>query len=466
MSAEPPRSHVVDSVVSGRDRLPDAVVDLIPAYLGRQRWYGGSHHPDPTDVRVVDGCELLAVGEGRHRLSWAMVDAEGARYQLLIGQRPGGEQADFLKGHDAAMLGATDSSYFYDATVDPELALAVLGVVSGGAEQAERVRPITAEQTNTSLVYDDRIIVKLYRRLLEGPNPDVEVTTALSGGGFDHVAEPIARWHTGDIDLAFAQRYLVGGSEGWAMALTSLRDLYNSDDRDPAQAGGDFAAEAARLGQVTAGMHVALAESFGVQRAATGAAAWAGLLDEIDARLGSLAGDLSPELLGAGRRVVAGLRSLPDPGPAVRVHGDFHLGQVMRTDGGWFVLDFEGEPARTLPERIRPSSPLKDVGSMVRSFHYAARVALGERAAQEHDELEPVAEAWERHNREAFIAGYRSTPGISPLVPSDPDWALVLAAFELDKALYELDYERAYRPDWVTIPLAALRRMATGVAPR
>jgi maltokinase len=143
----------------------------------------------------------------------------------------------------------------------------------------------------------------------------------------------------------------------------------------------------------------------------------------------------------------------------VRVHGDYHLGQVMRTDTGWYVLDFEGEPGRHLSERVGYSSPFKDVTSMLRSFHYATRHVLLERPQSEAERLEGVALAWDTHNRQAFLDGYRETEGIESLLPPTESTPAVLLAYELDKALYELDYERAHRPDWVSIPLDALDRL-------
>ncbi|MGI8492452.1 MAG: maltokinase N-terminal cap-like domain-containing protein, partial [Acidimicrobiales bacterium] len=153
------------------------------------------------------------------------------------------------------------------------------------------------------------------------------------------------------------------------------------------------------------------------------------------------------------------LRGLRSPGPAIRVHGDYHLGQVMQTDAGWFVLDFEGEPARPLAERVAPTSPLKDVAGMLRSFDYAARFALTERDPSEMERATTLAASWEARNREAFVEGYRGATGISELLATGASAEIVLSAFELDKALYELDYERAYRPEWLPIPLAAIRSL-------
>jgi maltokinase len=157
------------------------------------------------------------------------------------------------------------------------------------------------------------------------------------------------------------------------------------------------------------------------------------------------------------RTRIEALRRVGDSGPAIRVHGDYHLAQVMRTDEGWYVLDFEGEPARPIEERRRPTSALKDVAGMLRSLHYASMVAMFERDEEHTDE----AAAWEQRNREAFLTGYLPKARAAGVVPDDEaSTAALLAAFETEKALYELGYEQAHRPDWARIPLAALRRLS------
>ncbi|MGH9056909.1 MAG: phosphotransferase [Acidimicrobiales bacterium] len=422
--------------------LPDGVEEMLAPYLGAQRWYGGAASP-PEGISVESARELWCGDDGEHRLWQAIVsvdqDGEG-RYQLVIGERPAGERADFLHGHEEAVVGSVNSAYFYDATLDSEMARVLLAVASAGAESAERARPVSAEQSNTSVVFDDRLILKVFRRLHEGRNPDVEVTTELAAGGFEHVATPLVTWSEGGFDLAFGQEYLAGGAEGWALALTSLRDLYDSRDSLPAEAGGDFAAEASRLGRVTAEMHVAMEASFGAAPPAEASRSWRHLVEGLRPRLES-AGDVAgADLAGAAIPLLAHLGSLRDPGPVFRVHGDYHLGQVMRTDAGWYVLDFEGEPARPLAERASPSSPLKDVSSMLRSFQYASRHALSAQPAADLPNLEELAEAWESHNRGAFLDGYGSVQTVERLLPGPAAIPAVLTAYELDKALYELDY--------------------------
>ncbi len=419
---------------------------LLPAYLGRQRWFAGE---PPSSVDVLSSDDIA---EG---VVWLLADVDGAMYQLVIAFKAADDPPEFLHGHDAQVLGVVGGRVAFDALLDPDSSRAILAKVCPDAEGA-LVRPMGAEQSNSSMVFDESLVLKVFRRVHRGPNPDVEITTALAAAGFDHVAEPLGLWRKDDLDLAVATRYLAGGAEGWALAQTSLRDLYATGCEDPGECGGDFAAEATRLGTVTAAMHLALAEQFGSEPG--DAAAWA---DALESQLSRLAeGDVD---LGSAKDFVERVRAVADAGPAIRVHGDYHLGQVMRTDTGWFVLDFEGEPARPLEERRRLTSPMKDVGGMLRSFQYVAQVTLAERDVLEQGELLPFGVAWERRNQGAFLAGYFGTQGVDAILPISSDQRdLVLAAFELDKAVYEVLYERAYRPDLVNIPLGAISRLLRG----
>jgi len=443
--------------VGGGRSLPRAVPDLAGAYMARQRWYAGDRPPEV--LGVVDHECLAELPNEEGSLWWALVRADGSEYQLLIAERPAEGAVERAKGHEAALLGALDGRTFYDALVDNEMALALLAVASGGAEKAERSRPLLAEQSNSSVIYDDRIVLKVFRRLAGKANPDVEVTTALAAAGFSHIAKPLVRWQRQGRDLAFGQEYLVGGTDGWALALTSLRDYYGtpagSGTAQPAMSGGDLAAEARRLGQVTAEMHLAMAVAYGSSDAL--ATNWrrfvAGLREEVQA--------LVPQLARAAATLLDRIEGVAGTGLAVRVHGDYHLGQVMRTDSGWYVLDFEGEPNRPLEERLRPTSVMKDVAGMLRSLQYAARFVLGERGGAGASELAPLARAWEERNCAAFLQGYYGVFGMDELLPAAPDREAVRVAFELDKALYELRYERAFRPAWASIPEDALGRMLT-----
>ncbi|MGH9105886.1 MAG: phosphotransferase [Acidimicrobiales bacterium] len=438
--------------------LPEPLLSVIGPYLSRQRWYAGEGVP--RSLSVVSSACIARRGGPDGRLLWAIVEADGSDYQLVIAERPDVEGADRVRGHEEALIATGEGHLYHDATVDSEMAVLLLAAASGGAEHAERARPLAAEQSNTSIVYDDRLILKLFRRLAVGANPDVEVTYALAATGFSHIATPLVRWRHDGRDLAFGQEYLAGGTDGWALALTSLRDFYGAGSSEapsqPAMSGGDFAAEAARLGQMTAEMHLAMAGAYATWSDLAGS--WEDLVESLEAQVA----EVQPDLAEPGRALVERLQAVADPGPSVRVHGDYHLGQVMRTDSGWYVLDFEGEPSRPLDQRLQPTSVMKDVAGMLRSLGYASRFAMGERAEGDANVLGPLAEAWRERNGAAFLHGYYGCKGVEALLPpADEDREAVRVAFELEKALYEVRYDETFRPKWAAIPRAALQRLLT-----
>jgi maltokinase len=440
--------------VISADQLEKALTDFLP----RQRWFGAHDR----ELQSVDIARFEVLKPAWPALLHVIADADlgdgsSARFQVLVGLRPAGEPADFLHGSEHATLGEFDTeegpAYGYDALLDGELGLVLLAIVAPG-EAAERVRPITSEQSNSSLVYDDRLILKVFRRLSDGPNLDVEMTGALSRAGFTQVAAPLDRWQQDGTDLAVIQAYLAGGTEGWALALTSLRTLLADSGVEASESGGDFSSEARRLGEVTADLHAALGQAFGTSPG--DADEWADGMEVLLART-PLPRDVDVD---ACHRIFSRLRGLDDPGLRQRVHSDYHLGQVMRTDAGWFILDFEGEPARPVEERRQPSSPFKDVAGMLRSFHYSSAVALRQRDQSETDsDADARAADWEQRNRAAFLEGYLGNAVEGHVIRADLAWPAVLAAFELDKAIYEVAYEQAHRPDWVQIPLDAIHRI-------
>ncbi|HEV3226133.1 MAG TPA: hypothetical protein VGZ52_04840 [Acidimicrobiales bacterium] len=430
---------------------------LLPDFLVRQRWYG-AHDLELAGVEIVDSDSWSTDWP---ELVWLLVEARfdevgEARFQVPVGLRPLDQTERFLEGKGRTFLGDVDTdrgpALAYDALVDPELALTFLSHVAPD-EHVERVRSLNVEMSNTSVVFDERLIMKVFRRLANGPNPDVEVTEALARVGFSHISAPVATWRRGEVDLAVVRQFLEGGTEGWQLALTSLRDVYDSR-LDPAESGGDFGPEAHRLGQITAEMHLKLAEAMSTGEGEP--KVWA------DAMVASLSHSRARALdASAIADAYESLRVVDDPGKAIRIHGDYHLGQTMRTDAGWFILDFEGEPAVPLEERRKPSSPLRDVAGMLRSFHYAAEVALAERGdSADDDELRTLGGRWEQHVARRFRAGYFGTDGIDELLPAtDHDRDVVLTAFVLAKAVYEVGYELAHRPEWVRIPLEAVNRL-------
>jgi maltokinase len=430
---------------------PGPLAAALVEHLPRQRWFDGGERP--VELRSVS---QEVIDEGWPALVHVIVETGSGRWQLVLAVRQAGQWPGALEGKPEAVLGEIETeqgrALVYDALVDADLGLSLLARVAPDVS-AERARPLLGvEQSNSSVIFDEAVILKLYRRLLEGPNPDAEVTRALAGAGFDNVAEPLGQWRQDGMDLAVVNRFLSNGTDGFHLALTSLRDLYGARG-EPGAAGGDFAPDARRLGIITARMHVALASAFGAGPATPGA--WA---DEAEASLAGV--DLEDVDGAAVRSPFAALRGLDDAGTSVRTHGDYHLGQVLRTDAGWFVLDFEGEPLRPLEVRRRPTSPLRDVAGMLRSLHYAAAVALRQWNDDGDDEVVHLADAWERHNAFAFLEGYAAAEGVDELLPEDEEArAVVRRAFELEKAVYEVRYERAHRPEWVGIPLSAVRRL-------
>jgi maltokinase len=317
---------------------------------------------------------------------------------------------------------------------------------------------LTGEQSNTSLVFGDEAILKVFRKLEVGVNPDLELHAALTAHGSPHVAAMLggvsAELPDGErIDLAIMQRFLSTATDGWRLALASVHDLLAEGDLHPEECGGDFASEAERLGMATAEVHDALAGALETSELDAGMRAT--LVSEMRGRLDvaiSTAPSVQP-LAAAISAVYDTLADSTDPIVVQRVHGDLHLGQVVRTTAGWYVLDFEGEPNRSLAQRRSPDSPLRDVAGMLRSFDYAAhRPLLEDRGGAQRLYR---AREWAVRNRSAFLDGYARAGAHDPRASS-----VLLRAYELDKALYEVVYESRLRPEWVAIPLDAVARLS------
>jgi maltokinase len=444
--------------------------DVLAAWLVRQRWFAGKGRT-VHDLAIVADTEIIPGDPGlRHLLVTISHGATSDTYQLFIGQR-----ARLPARLRHARIGSDAGMAIYDALHDSDLTRTLLdAIVSSRSVGALRFRRIpaadfswapgtaptgldslvlTGEQSNTSLVFGESAIFKVFRRVAPGPNPDLEVAAALAELGSTHIAEPYG-WVETRIDgattvLAILSRYLRAASDGWSLAATSVRDLYADTETPAAQAGGDFAGEAERLGVATAQVHADLAVAFGTSE--LGPDAIRELAEQMFRRL-DLAIAAVPELAAYADKIgdaFSKLAKLTEPVAAQRVHGDYHLGQVMRTQSGWVVLDFEGEPASPLAQRRARSSPLRDVAGMLRSFDYAARHQLlthPGRAA-----LAPAAGDWVRRNGEAFCAGYATAGGVDPERNS-----VLLRALVLDKAVYEVIYEARNRPNWLAIPLESI----------
>lgn len=398
--------------------------------------------------------------DGWPTLLWLLIevrsmDGTGAPswYQVPLGATP--ERPGHLA--DSALLGQITTprgeAHLFDALADDTLALEFAHHVAPDLH-LNSVRPQPGEQSNTSLVLDERYILKVFRQVQPGPNPDVEVTEALGKVGFGAVPVPVAIWRRNNTDLAVVRRFERSRGDGFELAMTSLREMFNLR-RPPRDCKLDFAGDARLLGSDIARMHVALAEAFGAGPA--DGTSWA---TDMAAQLHRVAsGKLDTSRIGA---IYDRLRSAADLGAAIRIHGDLHLAQVLRLQRHWMVLDFEGEPARPVDERRRPSSPLRDVAGMTRSFQYAAGMAL--RNLDEPDrELRILADAWTVRNVNTFLAGYAEVDEAHRLLPqSRASRDALLSVFELDKAVYEVAYELAHRPEMVDLPIQAVERLLAG----
>jgi trehalose synthase-fused probable maltokinase len=318
-------------------------------------------------------------------------------------------------------------------------------------------RLVSSEQSNSSLVFDDALILKVFRRLEPGTNPELEVLRFLAERGFQNVPA-LAGWYEysgGPLTttLGVLQEFIADGVDGWELALAEISD---SPER--------FVDRLARLGEVTAELHNALASdasnpAFAPEEPSveTLALLTATVDEEISRVFLSLPEDderLAP-ILGRGEEVREQLRFLThagSTGKVIRTHGDFHLGQTLARGDDWVILDFEGEPARTLVERRRKRSALRDVAGMLRSFAYAATAAEQLRGAT-------VPEGWEERARYRFLDSYFAAIDPTLLPAGDAATQRLLAVFELEKAVYELRYELDNRPDWVGLPVAGIERL-------
>jgi predicted trehalose synthase len=435
-----------------RERL-ESILD--PAWLTGQRWFRAKRRTvvavEPHDLAPIDGQGAwLAV------ISVRYADDQADRYLVpLVAHghelREPGDGDGVWRALAALMLSGGELAGSRGAFVfAPTAAGARLAPAASGGLAALAERQLGVEQSNSSVVLGDELIVKLYRLLEPGENPDVEVGAFLTEAGFSHTPAVGGSGSYLPDDgascaVAMLQPFVASQGDGWSWALAGM-------------AAGGGATEviegAAAIGAVTEQMHAALASDpgnpafparpataaervgwrLGAERQLEGALEAVG--EETNARLTALA----PAI----RDRFAALESTGSPG-ATRIHGDYHLGQLLRTAAGFMVIDFEGEPARPLAERRLPSSPLRDVAGMLRSFDYAVRTA--ERAGAGPAD----ADGWLERARAAFLAAY------GRLGPEDGE---LLAAFELEKACYEVRYEANNRPDWTWLPLDALERLA------
>jgi len=501
--------------------------NILPEYLPRQRWFG-SKSRQIISVTVTDWCSF---DEGHSALAMVNVEFDqGAPESYFLPLTILSDDAAQLakEGSPNSVIAAVHKSggdrLLCDAPIRDSTCLSLLSLISRQESLESRygtirgfpsslsaalvddakggltVRRGSAEQSNTSILYGDQLILKCFRRQQFGPNPDTEIARFFTehtdfkqiapfGGSIEYVRdkEPSAT-------LAMLQGLVANEGDGWQWTLEELdryfescaRTVLSDEDlkKSPTEIvhphAGIYLEAAGTLGRRTAEMHLALASSDEIEDFRPEVLSSSELQqireDLTDHAIGSMGflrtnlSRLADEVVEMGALVMSKRRDIIHRFDKltevrtnlvrIRVHGDYHLGQVLRAKADFVILDFEGEPARTLAERRQKQLPLKDVAGMLRSFHYAAFSALAKhttRRPEEPQQMEPWAKLWTSAIAQEFLRAYRETAAGFPIVPrSDEDFQLVLDAYVLDKALYELGYELNNRPDWVRIPLAGI----------
>jgi maltokinase len=443
-------------------------------WVVEQRWFG-SKSREVTNINVTEAVPLRE--EGSPLLVLTLMEAVFSAgthetYQVPLGMRPDAE------GWGDRVICSAGGWTVYDGFADAAFGRELLhrmrsnsevGVEDGAlgfhwASSASSalggtvdVRPVGVEQSNSSIVFADELILKAFRRVEPGENPELELLRFLSARGFPNIA-PLAGWYEFegrlvDATLGILQQFLAGATDGWELALDELAS-------DPV----GLLERVRSLGEVTGELHSALGSEATDPAFAPDEPSMENLsilTATIDEQIERLFVEL-PEteatapIVGRGQDVRERLQLLSHigaGGKVIRTHGDYHLGQTMLTpDRGWVILDFEGEPARSLPERRLKRSPLRDVAGMLRSFSYAAAGSVLLRGVE-------APEDWEDRARQEFLAGYHERVEASLLPPGAQATSQLLAVFELEKAIYELRYELNNRPDWVAIPVAGIERL-------
>jgi trehalose synthase-fused probable maltokinase len=532
-----------ENLFRGRGR--DAIEAILPAFLRSRRWFGGK----ARRIKEVEIAEAVPIPAGRQiffltlvRVAYAEGDPD--TYTLTLGFSSGDAAAQLLdherhrvlarlrvKGVEGVLHGAFAERAFAEALLDAVARRRVFhglqGDVVGAPGRAFRrlrgpgtleLAPLGAEQSNTSLLFGDRLILKLFRRVEPGPNPDVEIGRFLTErAGYAHspaVAGSLEyRPRKGQaVSLVIVQQCVPNQGDAWRFTLDSVDRYFErvlalpADGRTPPplpdgtllalarleipveaqEPIGTYLGDARLLGRRTAELHMALASEredpafapetftpfyqrslYHSMRNLTEAS-----FSLLKRRLGAVPDDVregAAALVARQGEVLKRFRSILDrkiTALRTRVHGDYHLGQVLRSDGDWVIIDFEGEPALPLSTRRIKRSPLRDTAGMARSFHYAAHhglkslVARGAVRPEERSHLEPWAHHWYVWVAASFLRGYLEAAGDAPFLPrEEQELDALLTVYLLEKAVYELSYELNNRPEWVNLPLAGIRQL-------
>ena len=446
-------------------------------WVQQQRWYASK----ARNVAGIDIVETITLREDP-LLLLALVQTRFATgthelYQLPLALRAPAGSADIERGESIAH---TDDFTVYDALAEPTQAIELLRRIETtdeittpdghfGFHQFDgtepRLGPDTAvrlmgvEQSNSSVVFDDTIVLKVFRKLEPGVNPELEVLRFLTWRGFPNIA-PLHGWYDYEgqafqSTLGVAQMFLPDAFGGWELALD---EIWSAPEM--------FLERLGSLGTVTAELHTCLASdasdpAFSPEEPSVEALSLltATIDEDIERIFLRLPDDerLAP-IAGRGQDVrerLAARAQIGVTGRVIRTHGDYHLGQTLHTPRGWVIIDFEGEPARPLPERRQKRSPLRDVASMLRSFAYvssAVELLRNRRAPAD----------FEQRAREKFLEHYFAAVDPALLPGGEAVINNLLSIYELEKAIYELRYELNNRPDWIPIPVAGIGRILEG----
>jgi maltokinase len=412
--------------------IDDQITEPLEDWLTQQRWFA-------SKAREVTSASVLreVVLSEDPKLVLKIVEARfntgtHERYQLLPGEDGAIRALAELFGREAV----ADEVSFH-----------------GGRTPDGHVRPMGAEQSNSSIVFGEEQVLKIFRRIEPGINPELEMLRFLSTRNFENIAA-LTGWYdySGELmqaTLGILQQFVAEARDGWQLALDDPLGLLH---RLP------------ELGTATGRMHSVLASdttdpAFAPEEPSDEALAL--LTATIDEQIERVFIDLPREdpalspIVGRGEEIRDRLQLMSHVGVGgrlIRHHGDYHLGQTMLRDSGWVILDFEGEPARSLLDRRRKRSPLRDVAGILRSFAYAASASELLRGV-------PAPDGWEDSARTAFLDAYFAEVDHALLPAGREAISKLLGIFELEKAVYELRYELNNRPDWVPIPVAGIARL-------
>ncbi|MEP9385239.1 maltokinase N-terminal cap-like domain-containing protein [Nocardioides cheoyonin] len=464
--------------------------DLFHDYLLRTRWFGGKG-------RTFEVTDIIAIGEVPGRVETsphvviylvevtyaegaATIDKELYQVPLSFYEHPEGRldhafigwwedpaygwvhAYDALHDREAMACWLRSFARAADGQIDPESVLAFHRLPGHDLDLEAHSTLFSGEQSNSSVAFGEDSLMKVFRKVTPGVNPDIQIHEVLTNAGSEHVA-PLYGWLDvvlpdtsveggATMQLAMLQAFLRTASDGWDLALASVRTLFAEPEQHATDSGGDFAGESSRLGEALAEVHKALADHFPVET--LGAEATSALAASMTERL-DRALAVVPQLAEHAEGLRSTYARVAELGELTvqTIHGDLHLGQTLRTSMGWKIVDFEGEPAKPLAERLRPDSRWRDVAGMLRSFDYAPNAVIHQMTSgEETEQLRLRAVEWANRNRNFFVVAYAGGE-------LTPDQRVLLDAYVADKAVYECVYESRNRPAWLEIPLAAIARI-------